>query len=432
MTGYRMTEGKVSPYKKRGRLVWRGTVTVYVADGGTEERKAKAKIFDIECAEYVDRKGEVNFRNRRRAEEAFREWREGLAEQYEAELRKSMPVGEGLAYDGMTVPAYLEMYFDELLADGKEPSTVDGYRVSTAKIRRFLVDRRMGELTREDLEAYNRYAIGLGSSSTTRQKSLRVLKQAIKAHRRSISCDPFEGFRMPPAGSGNPNPLDQASFDRLKADLETCEPDEFMTAVGIAFRTGMREGEIAGLRWKSVDIDAGTIVVENTIARLRGGGRCYEKGPKSNDNRGESAVRVINASTKVRALLRRRFDRMVSEYMREHPQTSRDDAEAFVRGSCYVVGPTSPNHEGEWFTNPTTLGRVWRGYSRMMRGVNGKQPRFHDLRHTYASYALAEGVPVKYAAHNLGHTDVGLTLRLYTGILPQYAKQEAERLDDVF
>ena len=55
----------------------------------------------------------------------------------------------------------------------------------------------------------------------------------------------------------------------------------------------------------------------------------------------------------------------------------------------------------------------------MLKIANVKQIRFHDLRHTYASLLLANGTPMKYVQHQLGHSSITMTMDLYTHLLPE-------------
>lgn len=57
--------------------------------------------------------------------------------------------------------------------------------------------------------------------------------------------------------------------------------------------------------------------------------------------------------------------------------------------------------------------------------------RFHDLRHTYASLLLANGAPMKYVQHQLGHSSIKMTMDLYTHLLPEVNEQCVNLLDNI-
>ena len=73
-----------------------------------------------------------------------------------------------------------------------------------------------------------------------------------------------------------------------------------------------------------------------------------------------------------------------------------------------------------------------RSYFKPLRDRSGLPPiHFHDLRHTYATLALLNGVPVKVVSEVLGHKDVSTTLRTYAHVLPGMGKEAAKTMDAV-
>ena len=64
-------------------------------------------------------------------------------------------------------------------------------------------------------------------------------------------------------------------------------------------------------------------------------------------------------------------------------------------------------------------------------GTEGKTPTFHDVRHTYATTAIANGIDVKTVSNQMGHKDAAMTLNTYATVDPDAARRAAERMGDV-
>jgi integrase len=70
-----------------------------------------------------------------------------------------------------------------------------------------------------------------------------------------------------------------------------------------------------------------------------------------------------------------------------------------------------------------------RSYRRLLERAGLPRVRFHDLRHTYATLALRDGVPVKVVSETLGHASITLTLDTYSHVLPDMQEDAAARME---
>jgi integrase len=177
----------------------------------------------------------------------------------------------------------------------------------------------------------------------------------------------------------------------------------------LALTTGMRQGELLALRWADVDLAAGRLAVRGTLHRGAGGGWTIQE-PKT----ARSRRPVVLARVAVRALTAHR---------------RRQDAEQ------RAAGPRWAEH-GFVFTN--RVGRplssqnlVQRDFHPLLRRLGLPQVRFHDLRHTAATLLLQQGVHPKVVSELLGHTDVGITLDLYSHVSPAMHAAAARALGDL-
>jgi integrase len=173
----------------------------------------------------------------------------------------------------------------------------------------------------------------------------------------------------------------------------------------LAAATGMRRGEILGLRWRAVDLKKGNLRVIATLQRNRRGLGFGE--PKTQRGRRTIvlppfAVDVLRRHRKEQAQKRLRLGRVW-----------RDEDLVVTTG---VGGPMDP-------------GEVTRGFRRLAREIGVEGVRFHDLRHAYATMLLASGVHPKIASEALGHSTIGITLDTYSHVLPTMQAEAAKAVE---
>lgn len=177
----------------------------------------------------------------------------------------------------------------------------------------------------------------------------------------------------------------------------------------VALFTGMRESELIGLTWDCVDFDAGTVHLYRQYKAVRDKSRTYAFTTLKNKQ-----DRTFTPPPSVMNVLRNclaQQEQWKSRY-----------------------GPSYRNPENFVFTNelgshiPTFM--VWRQFKKIVTAMGLPQIRFHDLRHTYATLALQNGVDIKTVSNNLGHSTVAFTMDKYAHVsmtmqLDSAAKMEA-------
>jgi integrase len=173
----------------------------------------------------------------------------------------------------------------------------------------------------------------------------------------------------------------------------------------LAVLCGMRRGEIAALRWGSVDLDKGRLAVVQSAEQTKAGVRYKE--PKSGQ------VRTVALSAAVVSELRTHRTSQAENLLR---LGIRLDADGFMVAQA----------DGNPY-DPDSISKEWR-----LRIIKSGLPRirFHDLRHTHASHMLASGVHPKIASERLGHSRVGITLDLYSHVTEGLQDDAVALVDD--
>ena len=173
----------------------------------------------------------------------------------------------------------------------------------------------------------------------------------------------------------------------------------------LAVLCGLRRGEIAALRWRNVNLDAAQLAVTESAEQTTAGVR-YKK-PKSGKGRTVAlSARVVNE-------LRSHRIRQAQELLLLGVPLT-DDA--------FVVAKADGSP-----LQPRTITQKWH----LLLAKNKTLPhiRFHDLRHAHATHMLASGVHPKIASERLGHSKVGITMDLYSHVMPGMQEDAAARVD---
>ncbi len=173
----------------------------------------------------------------------------------------------------------------------------------------------------------------------------------------------------------------------------------------LAVLCGLRRGEIAALRWRNVNLDAAQLAVTESAEQTTAGVR-YKK-PKSGKGRTVAlSARVVNE------LRSHRLKQAQELLVVGVPLT--DDAFIVAQADGSPLQPRSITHQWHLLlANNRQLPRI----------------RFHDLRHAHATHMLSSGVHPKIASERLGHSKVGITMDLYSHVIPGMQEDAAARVD---
>lgn len=193
--------------------------------------------------------------------------------------------------------------------------------------------------------------------------------------------------------------LDAEQARRLQA---AANATRWAALFAVALATGMRQGELLGLKWADVDLDAGVIRVQRQLGRDRA------LAEVKNDKQRRSID--VPAST-VAAL-------------REHRRAQAE--ERLLLGREY---------DNQQFVFATYRGRslgyreVGRAFKRLLRRADLPDVPFHALRHTNATLLLLQGEHPKVVQERLGHSSISMTMDIYSHVLPRLGKAAADKLE---
>ena len=296
----------------------------------------------------------------------------------------------------MTLSEWLNQWLENM-ADTLRPNTLRNYRSYIENhIRPNLGDKQLARITPKDVQRFYEKLSDCLASSTVRRIHTTLhgtLKAAQQAH--LIASNPTEQIIAP-----------KFSY-RVKQILTDEQLDVFMKVIAedeiwcdffyTELTTGLRRGEICGLKWEDFDETNGTLKICRTVYREDGGGLT------AGDTKTNAGTRKIVLPSSTAALLSKRKASALTEWIFPNP-----------------LKPEQP-------TNP---GSAYRRLKVLLKRAGLPNIRFHDLRHTFATHALASGVDVKTLSGILGHTRAAFTLDTYTHTTGDMQKRALEVVGD--
>lgn len=268
-----------------------------------------------------------------------------------------------------------------------------------------LAETPLTRLTAAHVERVMAGLLERGLSAQTVRHARSTLRRALHdAQRDGLVNRNVAALAHPPrADRREMRALTAAEVGRL---LAATADDPLGPLYALAVGSGLRAGELCGLRWSDVDLPARSLVVRRSMARAHGGG--YELAePKT----ARSRRTVMLPAVAVDGLRR---------------QKARQAADKLAAGTGWQ------DRHGLAFTDavgrpvrPDALSAAFRATAdRLALPV-----RLHDLRHTAASLMLAAGVPLKVVSEALGHSSIGITADTYAHVTPDLRREAADAMD---
>ncbi|MBC1628959.1 site-specific integrase [Listeria welshimeri] len=248
-----------------------------------------------------------------------------------------------------------------------------------------------------------------GKSVYVRRNTLSTLRsiftQAVKW--KVIKHNPCDGVSPPRRPKKIQKVYNEADVSKLFKKLKT-ERIDWQVLVSIAVMTGAREGEIAGLEWKHIDLNKQTILFEQTIVEEKGVGVTVRSGLKGGKDK------LVSIPDSLAALL--------AEY-KEVRENEKSAAQEEWTWSEHFFLFTNVNGK------PIRTDSIYQRWIKFLEKNGLERIRFHDIRHTSASLLIAKGVHAKVIQERLGHADIGTTMNTYSHVFREADQSAADHFN---
>lgn len=199
------------------------------------------------------------------------------------------------------------------------------------------------------------------------------------------------------------------SAEQARRFLAAAESHRLYALFHLAVTTGLRRGELLGLRWDDLDWDTGRLQIQRQLQRISGKGLVFAE-PKTRSGRRSITLARIDL-----AILQGHRKRQLEERLFAGAEWHEHD--------LFFPSLTGTPHD------PDNLSRE---FHRILTESGVQRIRFHDLRHTAATLMLSQGTHPKIVQERLGHASINLTLDTYSHVLPNMQDQAADAIDRLF
>ena len=360
---------------------WEGRIVIGYDDAGKPKTKSVLAKSKTECAEKLKKLREEceklsgKLPQRAKSDMLFGDW---LRLWYETYSKPALRLTTQNGYEN-------RIYHHIIPGLGKIPLN----KLTQNDLQLFYAElKTSGRVIRTDL-----YGVGLSdrmvrSCHATCRTALEKAKQEGLIH-----TNPAVGCKLPPKKAKEMQVLTE---DEMRCFLLQAREEGCYEMVALELATGLRRGEFCALQWDDLNLETGELHISRQVYRVRG----------------ELLVTEPKTKSSIRTVI---LPPSVLELMKAYRQTAPDSRWIFP-------SPFNP-------VRPRDPGAVRDKFHRAMEHAGVKTVRFHDLRHTFATTALAHGMDIKTLSAYIGHVSAATTLDIYSHVTDAMQLQAATKIE---
>jgi integrase len=351
--------------------------------------------------------GYVNGKRRRKKVE--RKTRREVAEEL-ARLRAQLAKGADLTSKQPTVKDFCTPWLTDTFALKAKPKSVETYRQTFLyHIFPKFGNVKLNKVTHRMVQAFITELHKAGFADKTISLVRAAGRQAYKAAMKEGAADhnPFQDLTLP---TGNAKAVQSLTVEQARALLMAARGDRLEVALRLMLSLGLRRGEVCGLRWIDVDLEAGTLAVNGTLTYVRGMGLHWGE-PKT-----KTSKRSFKLPPSLLASLTWHKQQQAQE-RRRMGKLWKDSGYVFVSSS--TGGPLNSNAVYDSFKKAAAAVGIPSGFSP------------HCLRHSCASFLHAEGASLKNISVYLGHANTTITSQIYVHLFQAELDESAATMEKV-
>lgn len=347
------------------------------ADGEGNVRQKRPNLWEgrIVAGHKKDGSPIYKYVSGRTQKEAYEKLRELITEYRNVELTEDSQI---------TVEEWMQKWMDEYMLFSIREQTWKSYE---SVIRLYIIpnlgNKKVASLTTSVVQKFYNKLLSEGKSGSLVRDAHLILHQAmdVAVKENLVAKNPTSGAKTPKVEYKPKNILNETQLEMFMDAIKEDELwyDFFYTEI----TTGLRRGELCGLKWCDFNETTGQLNVVRTVTTHKGGGL------KTGETKTQKGTRTIYLPPSTVKLLSERKNKVSSEWI-------------------------FPNfYDNSKPINPST---AYLKLKAILKKAALPSIRFHDLRHTFATHALSSGVDARTLSGILGHTNASFTLDTYTHV----------------
>ncbi|AHM56364.1 tyrosine recombinase xerC-like [Peptoclostridium acidaminophilum DSM 3953] len=340
-------------------------------------------------------------------------WFSGYATKRDAEKELAEKINEiengtFVMPKNISMAEYLEYWLEKYASNRLSPTTLYGYRMIIEKhIVPAIGDIRLQKLRPLDIQTYYDEK-GESLSGKTLTQHHRVLRKALDYAFRMqlIIKNPADVVSPPKIIKYKARAL---TLDEVRLLIEKLKESEYLNVpINVVLSLGLRRGELLALKWEDIDFNKGIITIQRNL--VRAGTKLVFKDPKS-----ETSNRKLKLSPTLLSMLKEHRRKQLEHKIAFESLYCANDF-LFCKENGEPINPAGFSHRfGDFLRRHDDLPNV----------------RLHDLRHTNATLMLQQNISPKIASSRLGHSNISITLDLYSHVLFDMEEKTANLMDDI-
>lgn len=383
-------EGSIQKYYQNGNYKgWRGTLSIGYDDKGRIKRK---QFYGKTKTEVLEKMTKYQYENN---------------------------IGLIPADDEITLSKWFHTWLFEFRYNDLKPSSFERYE---SLYRNYIRDSPIGDIKLIDLRTTHLQSYY--NDMLQEDKSISIVKTINKVIHTCLESALQQNYIYKNYSKAVilPKESKEESFTVFTVEeqqkfLKAIQGHKYQMGFTLAIGTGLRLGELLGLKWSDIDVVNKTLHVSRTI-----------KAVMLHDKKGNSKRTLLEQSPKTKSSTRtvpipanifKGLDKHKKE-QRELKMKNRDvyNDQGYI--FCDKIG------------NPLDPRKLPRSFKTVLKKAKIREIKFHSLRHTYATRLFEADVPIKTVQKLMGHTDITTTMNIYTHVMPEQKAKAVEKINELF
>ncbi len=342
------------------------------------------------------------------------------------DLMEKHHAGIDISSKSIKVGEYFEKWFYGTAIYGLRESTSQSYEMI---IRRHIIPHLgnipLANLTGDDIQTFYNYLYrygkltGKGGLSKKTVENIHLVMSSclnFALKRGEIIRNPLSTVKLIREGKKEIEVFTREEQERI---MEECSKHYYGMAIKFDFFTGLRAGELLGLTWDCVNFDRNTVRINKQVQRNKN----FSKNTDTKTILGFVYNTKTKTSNRVVSILPAIMNEL-AQYKIQQEITKKKLGQDYYSKLNLVF----PRQDG-YFTD---TGTFLDAFSRIQRKLGIPHRNVHAMRHTFATRALESGILPMVVSRLLGHASIQITMDIYGHVIPDFAEQELEKMEDVY